>query len=109
MRLPLVVLRHLGLRNRVAAGFALMGLVLSTALALAAWFFVSSYLEHQGEDSAVAQTVDGGEFLQLQLSSGKQPGQGLVDQLRYPADTTALLFFGNRTYSNRAGDAPALP
>jgi two-component system sensor histidine kinase MtrB len=88
--------RRLGLRNRVAVGFALMALLLSSVLAAAAWFTVSTYLNHQQTSLAVTQTEDNGQLLRLELASGESLDQELLDRLRYPPGAVAVLVAADR-------------
>jgi two-component system, OmpR family, sensor histidine kinase MtrB len=101
--------RRLGLRNRVALGFALMALLLSSVVAVGSWVLVSRYLDHQREASAVAGTVDNALLLRARIAEGQQATTTLVDSLEYPPGTAALLVYGGRSYGNHDAGMMRLP
>ncbi|HEX6517093.1 MAG TPA: HAMP domain-containing sensor histidine kinase [Nocardioidaceae bacterium] len=101
--------RRLRLADRVALAFALMALVLSVVLAAAAWLLGSSYVNHQNEMSAVAQTVDNALLVRERLRSGSPAGQSLVDRLRYPPGAASLLVYDDRSYPSASAVQIEMP
>lgn len=101
--------RRLRLADRVALGFALMALVLSVVLAGAAWLLGSSYVNHQNEMSAVAQTVDNALLVRERVRSGANAGTALLDGLRYPPGAASLLVYKGRSYPSASGVQIELP
>jgi len=96
-RLPRIVRRRWSLRDRVAAGFALIALVLGAALAVTSWTLAASYLNRHQERSALAQTSDNALLLDTQLGAGTPPRK-LVDRLAYTPGTIAVLRYDGQHY-----------
>ncbi len=101
--------RRLRLRDKVALGFALMALLLSTVLAAAAWFLVSGYVNQQREDAVMAQTVHNAELVRSRLRAGHPASTDMLNQLRYPSGAAALLVYNRRNYPSSSAQAMHLP
>lgn len=80
-----------GLRGRATLAFAVVALVLSTAMALTVWATVSSYLTALRERAAVSQAMTHAEQVQRSLPGpGVSPAQALA-QLSREIGSTSLL------------------
>ena len=99
----------LGLRHRVALGFALIGLLQSLVLAVAGAAVVTRYVDHHSERSATAQTVDNAALLKAKVVSlAENPGT-VMDQLQFPAGAEAVLLFRGVRYPSPAAQVPLPP
>ncbi len=101
--------RHagLGLRDRVALTFGLMGLLLSVVFALAASLVVSHYLNQQRESVAIAETADNAALLRTKVITLKQEPGTIMTELQFPQGGGAvLLFHGNRYLSPATAHVP---
>ena len=83
-------MRTLGLRGRVALGFAGGALLLSATLTLATDVISARYLVDQRERAAERQSVINGLFVQSQLAAVEDPADGLA-AARLSAGGDALL------------------
>lgn len=91
-------LAGVGLRARVALGFALVGLLLSTVLAVGASIVATTYVDRQREHIAVAQAVDNAALLRVRLIRlGEDPGT-IMSGLQFPPGVEAVLLFAGQRF-----------
>ncbi len=100
---------QLRLRDRVALGFGLLALVLSTVIALAVWSLASHYLNRDQVLSGRAEAADNAQLIGAEIAAGVQPSDAVLDRLQYPPGTAAVLLDGGRIYRNPAAASLALP
>lgn len=97
------------LRDRVALGFAVLALLLSSVVALVAWTFASHYLNRDHTLAARAEVADNALLVDAEIAEGTPPGNGVLDRLQYPPGTAAVLVDDGRVYGNRAAAGLDLP
>ncbi|KRF30304.1 HAMP domain-containing sensor histidine kinase [Nocardioides sp. Soil805] len=90
----------LGLRDRVALAFGLMGLLLSVVFALAASLVVTQYLNHQRENAAVAEAADNATVLRAKVVALQQDPGTIMTELQFPQGGGAVLLFRGERYSS---------
>lgn len=89
--LPFVTMRHLSVRGRTVAVFALVALVLSTVTALTVWFTVSGYLLSQRQASATAQALRHADQLRTALQGGASDAATELGRLPRAISSVSLL------------------
>jgi two-component system sensor histidine kinase MtrB len=100
---------RLRLRDRVALGFGLLALLLSTVIALAVWVMASHYLNRDREISARAETADNAQLIDAEIARGIAASDQLLESLNYPPGTAAVLLDRGHVYRNRDAAALDLP
>ncbi len=97
----------LGLRARITVGFALLGLLVSLALAVVTFRLASNHLTGQREDSTRTQAFVNARALLTSLRAGETP-QRFMQSLR--TDGFALLVTNGQIFASNAGfDVNKLP
>jgi signal transduction histidine kinase len=97
---------RLGLRNRVALGFAAGALLLSTLFVAEIYTVSTRYLVDQRDRTAARQAVVNATLLSTKLAAGSDPREA-VAQLRTGAEVDALLHYEGSWYSGAVGIGPA--
>lgn len=99
-------MRPLGLRGRVALGFAAGALLLSATLTLVTDVISARYLVDQRERAAARQAVVNGLFVESQLAGVDDPADGLA-AARVSAGGDALLVTPTASVSTAIGLTPS--
>jgi two-component system, OmpR family, sensor histidine kinase MtrB len=100
---------QLRLRNRVALGFGVLALLLSTVLALSVWTLASHYVNRDHVLSARAEAADNAQLIAAEIAAGVPTSDTVLDRLRYPPGTAAVLLDRGRVYRNRTAETLTLP
>jgi len=100
---------QLRLRQRVALGFGVLALLLSTVVALSVWSLASHYVNRDHTLTADAESTDNAQLIATEISDGVRPSDGLLDRLHYPPGTAAVLLVRGRSYRNQAAASLDLP
>jgi signal transduction histidine kinase len=100
---------QLRLRNRVALGFGLMALLLSTVIALSVWSLADHYIRRDHVLTARAEASDNAELIATEIATGVPASDALLDRLRYARGTAAVLLDRGRWYRNHEARTLPLP
>ncbi|MDH2413755.1 HAMP domain-containing sensor histidine kinase [Nocardioides sp. CER19] len=100
---------HLRLRNRVALGFGVMALLLSTAIALTVWSLAAHYVNRDNVLTARAEASDNAELISAEIADGVPPSDRLLDLLDYAPGTAAVLLVQDHVYRNQEAESLVLP
>ncbi len=100
-------MRSLGLRARIAASFALLGLVLSVGMSLSAWLVVRGTLMNGREASAVAEATVNAQATERQLSLDLLSVPVILDTLPEQDSSAVLVRRGKVWASSNPGVSPA--
>jgi signal transduction histidine kinase len=100
---------QLRLRNRVALGFGVLALLLSTVIALSVWTMAEHYLNRDHVLTARAEAADNAQLIAAEIAAGVPASDRVLDRLHYPPGTAAVLLDGGRLYRNPVAKSLTLP